>query len=96
MRAALAIALAFATGTSALGQVAGTTLAMSCGQAAAFVRAQGAAVLRTGPNTYDRYVSGPGACLRGQQPFPAWVRTADSVQCFIGYRCRETDIESGQ
>ncbi|WP_377035455.1 hypothetical protein [Microvirga sp. GCM10011540] len=72
------------------------TQAMSCNEAAGLVRSQGAVVLHTSPTTYDRYVSGPGMCLLDQTTEPAWVRTADSTQCFVGYRCRAIELEIGQ
>jgi len=67
---------------------------MSCAQAAGLVRARGAVVLHTGPTTYDRYVSGPGQCEGDQNTAPAWVRTADTAQCFIGYRCQQFELDS--
>ena len=64
-----------------------STLQMSCSQAAYLVASRGAVVLRTGPNTYDRYVRGNGFCMWGEIAVPEWVPTADTGQCFIGYRC---------
>ena len=29
----------------------------------------------------------------GETTEPAWVPTSDSPQCFVGYRCRESDLE---
>jgi hypothetical protein len=96
MKAALAFVLLASTGSTALGQAAGTTQGMSCGQASALVASRGAIVLHTGPNTYDRFVTNSGACPLGQYTEPAWVRTADRAQCFIGYRCRDTDLDNGR
>jgi len=96
MKAALAFLIVICSGTAALAQSAGTTLAMTCQQAAGIVRAQGAVVLRTSPTTYDRYVNGPGFCTRDQVTEPAWVGTADAAQCFIGYRCRQSELDTGQ
>lgn len=96
MKAFLPILLSTIGTTAALAQSAGTTQAMSCGQAAGLVGARGAVVLHTGPFTYDRFVSGPGFCLRDQTTEPVWVGTADVAQCFIGYRCRQTDLDNGQ
>ncbi|HEY7384919.1 MAG TPA: hypothetical protein VH743_14725 [Beijerinckiaceae bacterium] len=78
-----------ATVTSALAQPRPSTLAMSCGQAASLVAAAGGIVLGTGGFTYDRFVAHRGFCLRSEHDEPAWVPTADTPQCFVGYRCRE-------
>ncbi|HZH50819.1 MAG TPA: hypothetical protein VEZ16_02955 [Microvirga sp.] len=96
MKALLSILLSVGTGTAAMAQSAGTTLSMNCDQAAGLVRARGAVVLHTGAATYDRFVSAPGFCLRDQTTEPVWVRTADAAQCFIGYRCRQSDLDYGQ
>jgi hypothetical protein len=71
---------------SAQARTATTTL--SCSAAAALVTERGAIVLSTGPTTYDRFVAGGSACDRYQTTEPAYERTADAQQCFIGYRCR--------
>jgi len=63
------------------------TLRMSCAQAQGLVASQRAIVLNTGPHTYDRYVVSSGSCAIGETLDPAWVPTADSAQCPIGYRC---------
>jgi hypothetical protein len=73
-----------------------STLHLSCGQARTVVRTQGAAVLNTGPNTYDRFVSSPAFCALGETTEPVWVRTADTAQCPIGFRCRGVELEFGQ
>ncbi|HEX2555772.1 MAG TPA: hypothetical protein VHL98_18890 [Microvirga sp.] len=62
---------------------------MTCAQASGLVAAAGAAVLATGPSTYDRYVSHSGQCLLGEVALPAWVPTADRPQCPVGLVCRE-------
>jgi hypothetical protein len=73
--------------TGALAQPRPSSLAMSCGQARALVAYRGAVVLGTGRYTYDRYVNGQGFCLGGQYTRAAWVPTADTPQCFVGYTC---------
>ena len=82
--------------TDSLAQSGLTTLAMSCAQVRAIVAAQGAAVLRTGPMTYDRYVRGSGFCALRETVQPAWVRTADVVQCPIGAVCRSVEKGNGR
>lgn len=82
--------------SAAAAQPRPSTLAMSCNQTRNLITAQGAVVLSTSPTTYSRFVSTVGACQRGQTTAPAWAPTADSPQCFVGYRCRDTDLETGQ
>lgn len=82
--------------TSAAAQTRPSTLAMSCQSARGIVAARGAVVLGTGGMTYSRFVSHVGACDRGQTIEPAWVPTGDGPQCFIGYRCRDTDLDNGR
>jgi hypothetical protein len=74
-------------GSGALAQSHPLTLQMSCNGARQLVASQGAVVLNTGPTTYDRYVSAVTQCVRGDTLDPAWVPTADTPQCSIGYRC---------
>ena len=81
----LVAAISFATG--ALAQSRPQTIGMSCGQAQFLVANRGAIVLSTGQNTFDRYVSSQASCLSGEFTRPAWVPTADTPQCFIGYTC---------
>jgi hypothetical protein len=64
------------------------TLAMSCAQAAALVRAQGGVVLSTGEFTFDRYVASGAFCLPQEITRPAFAPTADHPQCRIGFVCR--------
>ncbi|HSG96223.1 MAG TPA: hypothetical protein VLA28_11940 [Afifellaceae bacterium] len=62
---------------------------MSCAQARALVIQYGAVVLTTGRYTYDRYVAGQAYC---EMPFVirrAWVATADTRRCNIGYTCEQ-------
>lgn len=68
---------------------------MTCAQAAALVQKQGAVVMDTGPNTYDRYVSTLSACWPGQALKPQWVATRDMRQCFVGYTCYDPSIDRG-
>lgn len=67
------------------------TLDMSCAQAAATVASYGAAVLSTGPHTYDRFVAHSGFCLPKQYARPASAPTYDTPYCDIGYVCEEQD-----
>ncbi|MGE4373660.1 MAG: hypothetical protein AB7E29_12330 [Xanthobacter sp.] len=60
---------------------------MTCEQAANLVARKGGVVLRTGENTFDRYVSDLNFCAMGDALRPEWVPTRDQKQCFIGYTC---------
>jgi hypothetical protein len=96
MKVPLSLMILVSLQSAALAQAGGSTQDMTCSQAAGLVRARGAIVLHTSPTTYDRYVSSGASCLRDQMTDPAWVRTADTPQCFIGYRCRSTDLDNGR
>ena len=85
--------VAVVSGTAAFAQVGPSSRTLSCQAARQLVASRGAVVLSTGPHTYDRYVSGGQACVIGETTEPAWVPTSDSPQCFVGYRCRESDLE---
>ena len=62
---------------------------MSCAQASALVRQSGAVVLTTGRYTYDRYVARQAYCDRPYVIRRAWVGTADTNRCNIGYTCEQ-------
>lgn len=64
---------------------------LSCQSVASIVQSNVAAVLSTGTNTYDRYVRDRSACEIAQVLKPAWVATADTPQCFIGYTCIDNE-----
>jgi hypothetical protein len=90
----LACALAFALAAPlAVAQVRPSSPPLTCQAARQIVASQGAAVLSTGRYAYDRYVSSSRFCALGETTEPAWIPTADSAQCFVGYRCRQPDLE---
>ncbi len=89
--AALAVASLSVDAAQAQGRP--DSLRMSCGSARGLVSQRGAIVLGSGPNLYDRYVASQGFCLPDEITKPAWVPTADTRQCFIGYRCERVDDE---
>ena len=62
---------------------------MSCSAAKDLVYSAGAVVLTTGPNSYDRYVSGQNYCAYPLVAKPAWVPTADNAQCPVGFLCKQ-------
>jgi hypothetical protein len=86
----LAVA-AFLLATAAAAQPRPSSVAMTCGQAAALVASRGAIVLGTGGYTYDRFVHHRGFCLITETTKPAWVPTRDTPQCFVGYTCVESN-----
>lgn len=73
--------------TAASAQPRPSTLGMSCAQTRALVASRGAVVLGTGPYTYDRYVAHTGFCPHDQTTEPAYERTRDNPQCYVGDRC---------
>ena len=87
MKAVLVLSLCFAA-SAAAAQTRPSTTAMPCSRSAALVQSQGAIVLSTGGDTYDRFVTGSDFCVLGEFAEPAYVPSADNPQCFVGYRCR--------
>jgi hypothetical protein len=81
--------MAIVTVVPARAQVQADSTRMTCEAARQLVTRQGAAVLRTSPTTYNRYVSTRASCMSTEITEPAFVPTADERQCFIGYTCRE-------
>ncbi len=75
------------TSAGALAQSRAYVQQMSCGQAQGLVASQGAVVLYSGPSAYDRFVTDSSFCVRPERTEPAWIGTADTPQCFVGYRC---------
>lgn len=71
------------------------TTRMPCAASAELVRRNGAVVLHSGPNIYDRYVSAQNFCAREELMKPAWLPAADTPQCFVGYYCQREDWGDG-
>jgi hypothetical protein len=94
---ALALAMSL-TGlaTGAAAQARPYAPSLGCAAAAQIIRSAGAIVMGTGPGTYDRFVRDGSFCLRPQTISPVWVATADSPQCFVGYRCVDTGFGKGR
>jgi hypothetical protein len=53
------------------------------------VMANGAIVLGTGGQTYDRFVRDRSFCQYDETAEPAFVPSRDNRACFVGYRCRD-------
>jgi hypothetical protein len=66
---------------------------MSCAQTRGLVARSGAIVLGTGTHTYDRYVRSINFCQINETLEPAWVPTADTPQCPVGYRCTDSELD---
>jgi hypothetical protein len=82
----LATLILACTAAPALAQRASTP-GMSCQSAATLVARQGAVVLSTGPDLYDRYVANDTFCPIGYFARPAFLPTRDNPQCHVGYYC---------
>ena len=63
---------------------------ITCGQAQAQVAAQGAAIVRSSPNVYDRYVTDRRFCAPTQNLRLGLIATSDAAFCPVGFRCEET------
>lgn len=60
----------------------------TCAQARATVSRQGAAVIHTAPNIYDRYVANQSYCMHGDYLKEGIAATRDDPTCFVGYTCK--------
>lgn len=69
------------------------TTRMACAQAYSLVNRSGAIVLSTGGHTFDRFVRHRGYCTQTENIEPAFVRTRNNRQCFVGYTCEEKTEE---
>ncbi|ACL60847.1 hypothetical protein [Methylobacterium nodulans] len=67
--------------------------ALPCGQVAAIVTQRGAALVSTGPYTYERLVRDMGFCTIEQTTEPFYGPSAEAGQCFLGYRCKDRATE---
>ena len=90
MKVVIAAAALCAFATSALAQSSRPALhTMTCGAAASMIQSRGAAVVDTGPNTFERPVSNEGYCQRGETAIPYFTPTRDNRACMAGYECRD-------
>jgi hypothetical protein len=67
----------------------------SCGDLRALVQQNGAVVIATGPDLYDRFVAHGGYCMFGEVTVPAYVPARDRELCQVGYVCRDRDSGGG-
>ena len=70
-----------------------STTAMTCQAAQALVQAQGAIVIGTGGDTYERVVRNHSFCATGTQTRPFFAPAKDNPSCLIGDACYEVDTE---
>lgn len=84
----LALPFVLAAG-AAIAQDGPNSLTMSCASAQQLVKERGAVVLWSGPNIFDRFVSGQNHCDTDEFIQPAWIQTRDNAQCPVGNRCKE-------
>ncbi len=93
MRTLLTLSFALVA-PAALPQSRPQTTNMTCGAAASLVQTQGAAVLGTGRDTFDRFVRDASFCAHGQVLKPAIAPTADQRQCQVAWRCYDEPQEN--
>lgn len=74
--------------TAASAQSRPSTVNRPCAASQQLVLSRGAIVLGTGGHTYDRFVRDAGFCEFNEYTSPAYVPSADTPQCFVGYRCK--------
>lgn len=93
LRALLTLGCAGALALPAAAQSRPVASAMACAEVQALVQRSGALVLNYTPTTYDRVVANGRFCLGGQVTVPDFAATRDKRQCFVGYLCKEFEIE---
>ncbi len=69
--------------TAASGQARPDARTMSCADVQALLARQGAAVITTGPNAFDRYVSNTGACNHIEFAETDFIATRDTARCQV-------------
>jgi hypothetical protein len=83
----LTLALLLPVGTAAA-QTRPSSVSRPCAASQRDVQVNGAIVLGTGGYTYDRFVRDRSFCLVNEVTDPAFVPSADTQACFVGYRCK--------
>ena len=92
MRKLIATALIALTPASALAEARLDTAHLSCAAAQQFVLKNGAALLYSGPDVYDRYVADRRFCLPNQFVRPGRLTDAhEAVRCIVNYKCFDPD-----
>ncbi|MCA0417788.1 MAG: hypothetical protein LCH80_03585 [Proteobacteria bacterium] len=83
----LTLALLLPAGIAAA-QTRPSTVSRPCAASQRDVQVNGAIVLGTGGYTYDRFVRDRNFCQVNEGLDPAFVPSADTQSCFVGYRCK--------
>ncbi|GAA0779943.1 hypothetical protein E1180_06430 [Roseibium denhamense] len=65
------------------------TRTMTCSAVQSFIQQQGGVVMRTGQNTFDRYVANKNFCYRQQFIYWESVASKDNAKCRVR-RCSDT------
>lgn len=60
---------------------------MACQDAQALVAQEGHVVFYSSPFIYERFVASQDYCANRSSLSPAWIATADTDACFVGYTC---------
>jgi hypothetical protein len=66
-----------------------SSLKMSCAAATQLIQSEGAVVISTGPDLYDRYVRNQTFCGPSEEAVVRFIPTRDNPSCFAGYGCRQ-------
>lgn len=90
--AALGLAIIWSLPAEAQARRANST-SMTCAQVQNMIAQRGAVVMNTGPNTFDRYVSGRGFCQISEYARADNVPTKDNPKCQVR-RCVNTTPRS--
>jgi hypothetical protein len=88
----IASALAIVS-TAALAQGRPSTTTMTCTAAHSLVVHQGAIVLGTGGQTYERIVRDTSFCQHGQKLRPYFAPTRDNGSCYVGDYCFDESLD---
>lgn len=91
MKRVVLVLMFLASADLAVAQARMSTTNRACTASQQDVARGGAVVLGTGGYTYDRFVRDRSFCEVAEFTEPAWVPSADSQACFVGYRCKEAD-----
>lgn len=63
------------------------TRQMTCAEAQSLVARNGAVVMTTGPQTFERFVTGFSYCQVGEQLSREVAPTRDNRRCEVGFTC---------
>ena len=87
----LAIAVFVALAVPAGAQAPPSALRMTCADAIALVKRDGAVAMASAPGKTERFVRDRGQCGMTEIAELRFVPTRDNLECPVGYRCREPD-----